>query len=231
MVSCRDIGLKMYVIGVLIMSHKEIIAREGWLFVAFFALLAGILYLTIGYAGAVAGLVLTFFSIYFFRNPERQIASQKGNVVAPADGRIMDVQEMVEDHYIHGDTVRVRIFLNIFNVHVNRSPIEGRVEWVNRVSGLYLPAYKDEVSLKNARNYVGIISDWGKIMVVQITGLIARRLVCWVQPGDVLATGQRFGLIRFGSCTEIYLPPTVEILVEPGQKVKGGETVIARFCE
>jgi len=213
------------------MSHNEIVAREGWLFIAFFALLAGILYLTIGYAGAVAGFVLTVFCVYFFRNPERRIAAQKGNVVAPADGRIMDVQEMVEDHYIHGNTVRVRIFLNIFNVHINRNPIEGRVEWVNRVSGIFLPAYKDEASQKNARNYVGIMSEWGKIMVVQITGLVARRLVCWVQPGEYLATGQRFGLIRFGSCTEIYLPQTVEILVEPGQKVKGGETVIARFCE
>jgi len=221
----------MNVIGVLMMSHNEIVAREGWLFIAFFALLAGILYLTIGYAGAVAGFVLTVFCVYFFRNPERRIAAQKGNVVAPADGRIMDVQEMVEDHYIHGNTVRVRIFLNIFNVHINRNPIEGRVEWVNRVSGIFLPAYKDEASQKNARNYVGIMSEWGKIMVVQITGLVARRLVCWVQPGEYLATGQRFGLIRFGSCTEIYLPQTVEILVEPGQKVKGGETVIARFCE
>ncbi|MDD3364791.1 MAG: phosphatidylserine decarboxylase, partial [Syntrophomonas sp.] len=147
------------------------------------------------------------------------------------DGRVMDIKTVVEENYVHAKTIRVRIFLSIFNVHINRSPIEGRVEWVNRVSGIYLPAYKDEVSDRNARNYVGIVTEWGKILVVQITGLIARRLVCWVQPGDTLKIGERFGLIRFGSCTEIYLPEDATILVQTGQKLKGGETVIARFCE
>lgn len=213
------------------MTHKEIVAREGWPFIVFFALLSAILYIAIGYAGLAVGSVLTVFCTFFFRNPERVIAGQRGVVVSPADGRIMDVKTVGEENYIHGEAVRVRIFLNLFSVHINRNPIEGRVEWVNRVSGAYLPAYKEEASYKNVRNYLGIFTEWGKVMVVQITGLVARRLVCWVQPGDTLATGQRFGLIRFGSCTEIYLPQGVTILVEPGQKVKGGETIIARFSE
>jgi phosphatidylserine decarboxylase len=105
------------------------------------------------------------------------------------------------------------------------------VEWVEKVGGEYLPAYKDEASSKNVRNYLGISTEWGRIMVVQITGLIARRLVCWVHSGDTLQTGDRFGLIRFGSCTEVYLPDKAIINIKPGQKVKGGETVIARFYE
>jgi phosphatidylserine decarboxylase len=213
------------------MSHREIVAREGWPFIGFFIFLSAVLYIYFSYIGLTLGLLLTAFCVYFFRNPERSIAVQEGIVVSPADGRVMDVKTVIEENYVHGKTIRVRIFLNIFNVHVNRSPIQGQVEWVKKVSGLYLPAYRDEVSDKNVRNYVGIATDWGKILVVQITGLIARRLVCWVQPGDTLKIGERFGLIRFGSCTEIYLPEDANILVQPGQKLKGGETVIARFCE
>lgn len=213
------------------MNHREIVVREGWVFIAFLGFLSVILYLNIGYIGLVIGLVLTIFCIYFFRNPERNIVRQKGIVVSPADGRVMDVKMVMEETYINAKAIRVRIFLNIFNVHINRSPIKGQVEWVNRVSGIYMPAYKDEVSDKNARNYVGMVTDWGKILVVQITGIIARRLVCWVQAGDTLETGERFGLIRFGSCTEIYLPEDATILVQPGQKLNAGETVIARFCE
>jgi phosphatidylserine decarboxylase len=213
------------------MNHREPVAREGWPFIALFAVVAVLLYFIASTTGAIAGLVLTAFGVFFFRNPHRQIMQQRGTVVAPADGRVMDVKSVAEDHYIHDRAIRVRIFLSIFDVHINRMPVAGKVEWVKKVSGLYLPAYKDEAGDKNARNYVGMITEWGKILVVQITGLIARRLVCWVQTGDTLQTGQRFGLIRFGSCTEIYLPEEATILVSPGQKVKGGETVIARFYE
>jgi phosphatidylserine decarboxylase len=213
------------------MTHKELVAREGWPFIVFFLLVSGILYLIFNYFGAAIGIILTLFCVFFFRNPERKIDAQKGIVVSPADGCIMDIVTISEDNYIHAKTVRVRIFLNLFNVHINRNPIEGQVEWVKKVSGVYLPAYKDEASLKNVRNYTGIYTEWGRVLVVQITGLVARRLVCWVKPGDKLLTGQRFGLIRFGSCTEVYLPEGVSILVKPGQKVKGGETIIARFCE
>lgn len=211
------------------MSHSEPIAREGWPFIIFFGLLTLVLYLLALNAAAILGLLLTGFCLFFFRNPERKIPAEYGSVVAPADGRIMDIMTMTENEYLHTDSIRIRIFLNLFNVHVNRAPLPGRVEWVKKVPGIYLAAYKDEAGLLNARNYVGMDTFWGKILVVQITGLIARRLVCWTQPGDILETGQRFGLIRFGSCTEIYLPVGTEILVSPGQKVKGGESLIARF--
>jgi len=211
------------------MNHRESVAREGWVFIGFFALITILLYFAWDYLGALIGLVPTLFCVFFFRNPKRKTPAQKTNVVSPADGRIMDITNMSEDRYIHANTIRVRIFLSLFSVHINRTPIAGQVEWVQKVSGIFLPAYKDEASHKNVRNYLGLSTEWGRIMVVQITGLIARRLVCWVQPGDILETGQRFGLIRFGSCTEIYLPEDINILVEPGQKVKGGETLIARF--
>ncbi|MDD4802772.1 MAG: phosphatidylserine decarboxylase family protein [Syntrophomonas sp.] len=213
------------------MNHKEIVAREGWIFIAFALFITAVLYMLVSYIGLVIGLILTIFCIYFFRNPERSFAGTEDGIVSPADGKVMDIMTVYEDNYIHANTIRIRIFLNIFNVHVNRSPWAGRVEWVNRVSGLYLPAYRDEVSDKNARNYLGLSTSRGKILVVQITGLIARRLVCWVKPGDELHKGERFGLIRFGSCTEVYLPEEVNILVKPGQILKGGETEIARFCK
>jgi len=213
------------------MNHRELVAREGWPFVLFCIIISILLYFLAGYIGAVIGLVLAVFCVFFFRNPKREIPNGRGIVVAPADGQIMDITTMVEDRFIYANTQRVRIFLSIFNVHVNRNPIAGKVEWVEKVAGEYLPAYRDEASYKNVRNYLGISTEWGRIMVVQITGLIARRLVCWVHPGDTMQTGDRFGLIRFGSCTEIYLPEKVNITVKPGQKVKGGETVIARFYE
>lgn len=213
------------------MSHSEPVAREGWPFILLFALVTWLLYVFVNDYAALLGLVLTLFSIFFFRNPERRIPGEQGSVVAPADGRVMDVVNVTETEYIQAEVVRVRIFLSLFNVHINRAPVNGRVEWVQKVPGRYLAAYRDEAGILNARNYVGLATQWGKILVVQVTGLVARRLVCWVQPGDTLAGGQRFGLIRFGSCTELYLPAGTKILVAPGQKVRGGESLIARLDE
>lgn len=213
------------------MSHNEIIAREGWIFILFFIVLAIPLYYYTGYSGAVPALILAIFCVFFFRNPKRDIAAEKGTVVSPADGRIMDIERINEDQYMHVPAIRVRIFLSLFNVHINRCPIDGQVDMVQTVPGQFLPAYKSEAGTVNARNYVGLLTKWGKILVVQITGQVARRLVCWVQPGDNLTTGERFGLIRFGSCTEVYLPLEAEIKVQAGDKVKGGSTVIARLSE
>ncbi len=211
------------------MSHREPVAREGWPFILLFALMTWLLYVFTNEIGALLGLLLTFFSIFFFRNPERVIPGEQGNVVAPADGRVMDIINVSENEFMQSEAVRVRIFLSLFNVHVNRAPIAGRVEWVKRIPGLYLAAYRDEAGMLNSRNYVGLTTEWGKILVVQVTGMVARRLVCWVRPGDYLQGGERFGLIRFGSCTELYLPLGTEIKVAPGQKVRGGESLIAKL--
>lgn len=209
--------------------HKNLIAREGWPFIAGCALLTILVYLSPFYKFSFIPLLLTLFCGYFFRNPERHISAERNMVLAPADGRILEINTVYEDHYLHSETKQVRIFLSIFNVHINRIPLAGTVEWVNKTGGLFLPAYKQEAGTLNARNYLGLISDYGRILVIQITGLVARRIVCWAKPGDILQTGERFGLIRFGSCTELYLPMDAQIEVVPGQKVKGGQTIIARF--
>jgi phosphatidylserine decarboxylase len=217
--------------GVYFMKHKEIVAREGWIFVAFFLAATLALFLFTGYWGAVPAIILALFCIYFFRNPERVSVDDAAVIVAPADGRIMDIGPVVEERFIHGPAIRVRIFLSLFNVHINRSPVDAEVVWVQKVAGQFLPAYKPEAGTVNVRNYVGLNARGKKLLLVQITGLVARRLVCWVSPGDSLLRGERFGLIRFGSCTELYLPTDASVEIQAGDKVKGGETVIARFAE
>lgn len=209
--------------------HKNIIAREGWPFIAFFSLIAVILYYASFSRLGIAFGFIALFCVFFFRNPERKIRDDNNLVLAPADGKILEINTVQENNYLNAKTKQVRIFLSVLNVHINRSPIAGTVEWVDKKGGLCLPAYKKEAGDKNARNYVGLVSEYGRILVIQITGIIARRIVCWVNPGDSLKAGERFGLIRFGSCTELYLPLDAEIMVVPGQKVKGGETIIARF--
>lgn len=213
------------------MTHNEIIAREGWVFVLFFLIIAALFYFFDIVAGVGIALLLALFCVFFFRNPQRTIPNGKGIVVSPADGRVMDIETLDENNYVHAPAVRVRIFLSLFNVHINRTPIDGQVDWVRTVPGEFLPAWRDEAGTVNARNYIGLATEWGKILVVQITGLVARRLVCWVKSGDRLSTGERFGLIRFGSCTELYLPPESIVLVQAGEKVRGGETIIAKFSE
>lgn len=213
------------------MKHNEIIAKEGWIFVCFFAMLSYFSYRYLGFWFSLPLIIITIFCIAFFRNPKRNFTYDYTKVVAPADGKVMYIEEVEENHYLQGPAIKITIFLNILNVHVNRIPLSGEIELVKKVPGIFLPAYKKEVTDLNVRNYVGLNSAFGKILVVQITGIIARRIVCWVKPGDKLKTGERFGLIRFGSCTEIYLPVNAKILVKPNQKVKGAETIIAEFYE
>lgn len=211
------------------MQHNEIIAREGWIFIIIALAIAAVLAVFHFYIPALIFAALTLFCIFFFRNPERIIPEGDEMVVSPADGKVMDVTTVNEGLFIKGNAKRVRIFLSLFNVHINRAPVSGKVGFIKQVAGKFLPAYKDEVSFKNQRNYIGLETDFGRVLVVQITGLVARRLVCWVESGNVLQRGERFGLIRFGSCTEIYLPVETEILVKIGDSVKGGESVIAKF--
>ncbi len=191
-----------------------------------------IIYLWLGFKWALIPFLFVLFTLYFFRNPERYVQCDAQDVVSPADGVILAVGEVTEDRFLKGPAVKVSIFLNIFNVHVNRSPIAGKVAYVFYQAGKFLPAFKGHASHLNERNYVGIVSENNRehaVLVVQITGFIARRIVCWVKEGEVLGQGERFGLIKFGSCTEVYLPKGSHILVQKGQKVRGGETVIGRF--
>jgi len=181
---------------------------------------------------AIIPFLLTIFTLYFFRNPARKIKENNNEIVSPADGVILSVEEVEENIYLQQRAIKISIFLSVFNVHVNRVPIGGIIDYLHYRPGKFLPAFKSHASQLNERNYVGIKSlnnpDFS-VLVVQITGFIARRIVCWAKENDHLSQGELFGMIKFGSCTELYLPVGVSVLVEKGQKVRGGETIIGRI--
>lgn len=173
-------------------------------------------------------LLLAIFTGSFFRNPDRYPPFREGTIVSPADGRILSVTQ-VDGPELSGlvESTKVSIFMSVFNVHVNRAPVAGRVLEIHYRPGKFFSANLDKASDENERNLVVMEDEQGRrIAFVQIAGLIARRIVCFVQPDDRLEKGERFGLIRFGSRVDLYLPPKVEIDVSVGQHVKGGETII-----
>lgn len=170
--------------------------------------------------------LLFLFVLFFFRNPKRNIPKDANLILSPADGRILEIDEAFEDQYIKDKTIRVAIFLSIFNVHINRSPLPGEVKYRYYRPGKFIPAFKSHASEINEKNFIGIESNGFKIMVCQITGFIARRIKCWVNEGSVLSAGDIIGIIKFGSGSEVFLPPGTKILVKRGERVKAGETVI-----
>ncbi len=203
------------------------IVREGFPFVlsaGAFTLLAG----SVGWV-VVAGLggALTLFCAWFFRNPRRTIPGTRGAVVAPADGRVIAIEEEFEPRYLKDKAIRLSIFLNVFDVHVNRMPCEGTVEGVLYQPGCFLIADRPEATLRNEQNAVMLKTPSGaKILCVQVAGLIARRIVCWASAGETVRRGERFGLIRFGSRIDSFLPLGTMLRVAVGDRVKGGETVV-----
>ncbi len=209
------------------MKHYPI-AKEGWPFLAVLFILSLITY-RVFYWWAIVPTILLIFTGFFFRNPWRFVPQTENIFVAPADGVVVNIQEQFEERYLGENAIKISIFLSLFNVHINRSPCEGKVDYLQRYPGRFVMANRKEVGEINTRNCIGLQTPWGKVLVVQITGLIARRIVCWAKEGDLIDKGQRIGLIKFGSCTELYLPQTVTLEVKPGDKVKGGETILGRF--
>jgi phosphatidylserine decarboxylase len=200
-------------------------ASEGWVFVLPLAV-ATVLSALMGWWGvAGVGLVLTIGVALFFRDPERNIPQTPETIVSPADGRIM---EIVPEN---AQTQRISIFLSLWDVHINRAPYGGVVRSVVYTPGKFLAAYRREASLVNEANTVTIADRGREFIVKQIAGVLARRIVCRVRPGDTLEKGQRYGLIRFGSRTDLLLPATAEIAVQVGDVVRGGETVLAFLKE
>ncbi len=172
--------------------------------------------------------VLALFFTYFFRNPNRHIPYDPKVLVSPADGKVMEVVEVFEDTYLHQQCKKVTIFLSVFDVHVNRAPMAGEITFRQYTEGRFLPAYKDSVGYENERHTISIKNDRMEIVVTQIAGLLARRIVSWTDVGDTLDQGTLYGMIKFGSCTELFVPLDVEIYVTKGQHVVGGETIIGR---
>jgi phosphatidylserine decarboxylase len=174
-------------------------------------------------------LALFLFTIAFFRDPNRPVPAGPNLIVAPADGRVRDIVELDEKEILKTKTRRVGIFLSIFDVHTNRAPIDGRIVYRQHHSGLCLDARDPNCSEKNEAMTWAFENPRGRIVVRQLTGAIARRIVAWANVGDELKKGERFGMIRFGSRTELYLPLDAEVLVKTGDHVSGGSTVIARL--
>ena len=203
------------------------ISRDGWLYLGILAVLSVLAYWVWSWLATIP-IILFLFTLFFFRNPEREVPTDELTLVSPADGVIMDVERVFEDQFLNGESIRVRIFLSIFNVHVNRCPMAGTVVFRSYRPGQMIPAFKSHASELNEKNYVGIQNKHLQILVTQVTGFIARRIVCWVQKGDLMGKGERFGLIKFGSCTEIFVPTNVAIKVSAGEKVRGGISVIGR---
>ncbi len=208
------------------MKHP-LIAREGWL--VLLAALAAALIATwlIGW-WSVPFWIWTVFALQFFRDPERVPPADPDAVIAPADGRIVAV-EKVRDEYLEREALKISVFMNVFNVHSNKSPVEGEIKGRWYTPGSFVNADLDKASTENERNALWIQSPRGDVTCVQIAGLIARRILCYVRVGDPLVRGQRYGFIRFGSRVDVYLPTTARAEVSIGQKVSGGRTILARW--
>lgn len=206
------------------------VVREGYIYIASALFLAVVMYFGFGVAVAVPFVVLACYFTYFFRNPDRTIPTDEHLVVSPADGTVQDVVELEDDDFVKGPCTKIIIFLSVFNVHVNRSPIAGEIKCQKYVCGRFRPAYKDEVGFENERHMLGIENEKGfRVTVTQIAGILARRIVSWVTLDDNMSKGQVYGLIKFGSCTELVVPRNVEVLVKKGDKVRGGESVLGRI--
>ncbi len=173
---------------------------------------------------------LSMFVAYFFRDPERAIPQEPGLIVSPADGKVIEIAEE-ENKYMEGRARRVSIFLSVFNVHINRMPADGKAEMVKYYKGEFLAAWDEKASLKNEQTHIGVNCGKYKILVKQIAGLIARRIVCKVHEGETYKRGDRIGLIKFGSRTDIFLPLNAELKVKIGDKVAGGSSIIAKMPE
>ena len=206
------------------MMSKLPVAREGWPFIAIPAAIAAGLALTGRRALAMSFAAASLASLGFFRDPERETPAIPGAVLSPADGQVMSVDEL-DDPFV-GPSVRVATFLSPLDVHVNRAPIAGLVVAVTYSRGRFLAAYQAEAGQANERCVVNLQGDSIRVTVVQIAGAVARRIVCRVGPGDKLSAGERFGMIRFGSRTDCYMPRGTPVHVHAGDRVTGGVTVL-----
>lgn len=201
-------------------------AHEGYPFIIFFGVLTITAFTAGGVLTALLPFILTLFMLYFFRDPERTIPEGGNILLSPADGKVILIQKVHEDKHIKDNAIEVSIFMSPLNVHVNRAPYDGVVESVVHTHGKFLSAFKHEASLQNENIAMVMNTKYGKILVRQVAGFLARRAVCRVKIGDSLKKGQRYGIIKFSSRLDVYLPKDVDIKVKVGDKVKAGETVI-----
>jgi phosphatidylserine decarboxylase len=209
------------------LQPKIPVAKEGYPFIfiaAFTALLAALLKWIIV---SVFFWAASIFILYFFRDPERVVPDDPRAVVSPADGKVILIEKVIDERFLHDRALKVSIFMNIFNVHVNRIPYDGVVKEIRYQSGQFLAANQDRASFENENNAVFLeVEDDRRIIVVQVAGLLARRIVCWAENGDKVKKGLRFGMIRFGSRLDVYLPLSTQVEVEIDQRVAAGQTIL-----
>lgn len=212
------------------MSHQPIIAREGWFFVALTLIVALVATVTTtNYLLTLVLWLLFIFVVQFFRDPVRNPVGIETDILSPADGKIVAVQETT-DPYLKRDAIKISVFMSIFNVHSNRSPANGLIKEQWYESGSFFNAALDKASEQNERNALWMQTPEGNdIVFVQIAGLIARRILCYVESGDTLTRGQRYGFIRFGSRVDVYLPKTVTVHVTLGDTVHAATSILASF--
>ena len=205
-----------------------IIAREGWPYLALGVAVSAVITYFFGWWSAPFW-IATIFVLQFFRDPPREIPQGEGLVLCPADGRVLLVGRAT-DPYRNAEALKISVFMNVFNVHSNRSPVDAEVRDVKYNKGLFVNASFDKASSDNERNALVLKTDSGvELSCVQVAGLIARRILCYAKPGDRLARGQRYGFIRFGSRVDVYLPPEARPRVAIGDKVKATTTVLAEL--
>lgn len=204
------------------------IAREGYPFIIFF--LALTIAMSFIWIWAVPpAFVLMLFMVFFFRDPERVIPEREDIFVSPADGKVITIERVREEIYLKRDALVVSIFMSPFNVHVNRSPCDGMVRSVVYSKGRFLSAYKQEAYLRNENVVILLETDHGDIIVRQVAGFLARRVVCRAKEGDFLKKGERFGIIKFSSRVDLYLPLNTTLYVKIGDKVRAGETIVGEI--
>lgn len=202
------------------------LAPEGYPYIASFSIITIFVFLIGNVWTAILPFLLTLFMFFFFRDPERKIPEGEGIFVSPADGKVILVRDILESEHLKKNVKQISIFMSPFNVHVNRAPCEGKIKEVKHNKGRFLAAYKDDSSLKNENVAMVLETKYGDILVRQVAGYIARRAVCRVKVSNSLKRGERYGIIKFSSRLDVYLPKDVEIKVSLGDKVKAGETII-----
>ena len=207
------------------------IVKDGYIYVGVSLLIAAIVYYFFGAYWAVIPVVLALYFAYFFRDFHRSMPYDPNILYSPADGTVMGVEEIFDDEYLNEPAIKVTIFLSVFNVHTNRAPLDGEIKYQRYTCGQFVPAYEKNASFENERHAIGMDNGRMRFLVIQIAGLLARRIVSWVTVGTNLKQGETYGMIKFGSSTELVVPRNVEITVKKGDKVVGGITVVGRVKE
>ena len=204
------------------------IVKDGYIYVGVSLVLAAIVYYFFGAYWTVIPVVLALYFAYFFRDFHRSMPYDPNILYSPADGTVMGIEEIFDDEYLNEPALKLTIFLSVFNVHTNRAPLDGEIKYQRYTCGQFVPAYEKNASFENERHAVGVDNGRIRFLVIQVAGLLARRIVSWVTVGHELKQGETYGMIKFGSSTELIVPKNVEITVKKGDKVTGGITVVGR---